>query len=45
MDVFDKHAYVAIKRGAVDKALACLRNGKIKGRSFNVRKSQCGISL
>jgi ATP-independent RNA helicase DbpA len=40
IDVFDKHAYVAIKRGAVDKALACLRNGKIKGRSFNVRKSQ-----
>jgi len=31
---------VAIKRGSADKALACLRNGKIKGRSFNVRKSQ-----
>jgi ATP-independent RNA helicase DbpA len=40
IDVFDKHAYVAIKRNSVDKALACLRSGKIKGRSFNVKKSQ-----
>ncbi|MGZ5619938.1 MAG: ATP-dependent RNA helicase DbpA [Methylobacter sp.] len=42
IDIFDAHAYVAIKQGSVDKALACLRNGKIKGRSFNVRKSQWG---
>ncbi|MGZ4989596.1 MAG: ATP-dependent RNA helicase DbpA, partial [Methylobacter sp.] len=42
IDIFDAHAYVAIKRDSVDKALACLRNGKIKGRSFNVRKSQWG---
>jgi len=39
MDIFDNHAYVAIKRNSVDKALNCLRNGKIKGRGFNVRKS------
>ena len=41
IDVFDAHAYVAIKHSSVNKALACLRNGKIKGRSFNVHKSQC----
>jgi ATP-independent RNA helicase DbpA len=40
IDIFDAHAYVAIKQDSVDKALACLRNGKIKGRSFMVRKSQ-----
>ena len=42
IDIFDNHAYVAIKRESVNDALACLRNGKIKGRSFNVRKSQWG---
>jgi ATP-independent RNA helicase DbpA len=42
IDIFDNHAYVAIKRNSVDSALACLRSGKIKGRSFNVRKSQWG---
>lgn len=42
IDIFDAHAYVAVKRDSVDKALSCLRNGKIKGRSFNVRKSQWG---
>jgi len=40
IDLFDKQSYVAVKRDSADKALACLRNGKIKGRSFNVRKSQ-----
>jgi ATP-dependent RNA helicase DbpA len=40
IDIFDNYAYVAIKRNSADKALACLRNGKIKGRSFSVRKSQ-----
>lgn len=40
IDIFDNYAYVAIKRTSADKALSCLRNGKIKGRSFNVRKSQ-----
>ena len=40
IDIFDAHAYVAIKRDSVDKALACLQKGKIKGRNFMVRKSQ-----
>lgn len=40
IDIFDNHAYVAIKRESVDEALSCLRNGRIKGRNFNVRKSQ-----
>jgi ATP-independent RNA helicase DbpA len=40
IDVFDTHAYVAIKRDSVDKALQCLKKGKIKGRNFNVHKSQ-----
>ncbi len=42
IDIFDNHAYVAIKSESADDALTCLRNGKIKGRSFNVRKSQWG---
>ncbi len=40
IDIFDNHAFVAVKRDFVDKAITCLRNGKIKGRNFNVRKSQ-----
>ena len=39
IDIFDAHAYVAIARDSVDKALTCLKNGKIKGRSVMVRKS------
>ena len=39
IDIFDAHAYVAIKQASVDKALSCLKNGKIKGRNFMVRKS------
>jgi ATP-independent RNA helicase DbpA len=42
IDIFDAHAYVAIKQGSVDKALACLQKGKIKNRNFMVRKSQWG---
>lgn len=42
IDIFDAHAYVAIRRNSVDEALACLKNGKIKGRNFMVRKSQWG---
>jgi ATP-independent RNA helicase DbpA len=42
IDVFEKQAYVAIKRDSADQALTCLRKGKIKGRNFNVRKSQWG---
>jgi ATP-dependent RNA helicase DbpA len=40
IDIFDGHAYVAIKQESADKALACLTKGKIKGRNFMVRKSQ-----
>jgi ATP-independent RNA helicase DbpA len=40
IDIFDTHAYVAIARQSINKALACLKNGKIKGRKFNVKKSQ-----
>ena len=39
IDIFDAHAYVAVARDSVDKALACLKNGKVKGRSVMVRKS------
>ena len=39
IDIFDAHAYVAITRVSADKALTCLKNGKIKGRSVMVRKS------
>ena len=42
IDIFENHAYVAIQRNRVDKALSALKNGKVKGRSFNVRKSQWG---
>lgn len=38
IDIFDVRAYVAIERGVADKALERLRAGKIKGRSFRVRK-------
>lgn len=40
IDIFETHAYVAVKRDRVDKALACLKTGKIKGRSFRVGVSQ-----
>ncbi len=40
IDIFDNHAFVAVKREFADKAISCLRNGKVKGRSFNVRKSE-----
>ncbi|MCQ4165365.1 ATP-dependent RNA helicase DbpA [Tahibacter harae] len=36
--IFDVRAYVAVSRGIADKALARLREGKIKGRSLRVRK-------
>jgi ATP-independent RNA helicase DbpA len=42
IDIFDSHAYVAVKRESIDKAFACLKKGKIKGRSFNVHKSHWG---
>ncbi|MBI5041680.1 MAG: ATP-dependent RNA helicase DbpA [Gammaproteobacteria bacterium] len=38
IDIFDHHAYVAIKRSVADKALQQLTTGKIKGRYFKARK-------
>ncbi|MBL8298948.1 MAG: ATP-dependent RNA helicase DbpA [Rhodanobacteraceae bacterium] len=38
ISIFDTRAYVAIVRDVADKALQRLRDGKIKGRSFRVRK-------
>jgi ATP-independent RNA helicase DbpA len=37
IDVFATRSYVAIARGKADKALARLREGKIKGRKFRVQ--------
>jgi len=38
IDISDFHAYVAIASEHVNQALQCLAHGKIKGRSFKVRK-------
>jgi ATP-independent RNA helicase DbpA len=38
IDVFPTRTYVAIKRGLHEQALQRLRAGKIKGRTFRVRK-------
>jgi ATP-independent RNA helicase DbpA len=38
IDISDFHAYVAIDSEHVNQALQCLANGKIKGRTFKVRK-------
>ncbi|MCS5582205.1 MAG: DbpA RNA binding domain-containing protein, partial [Pseudomonadales bacterium] len=35
---FEMSAFVAIKRTSSKQALAVLNDGKIKGRSFRVRK-------
>ncbi len=40
INIFDTHAYVAILRDHVDKALTCLKSGKIKGKKVNVHKSE-----
>ena len=40
IDIFDRQAYVAIKRSMADKALQQLSAGKIKGRYFKARKLQ-----
>ncbi|MDD5272199.1 MAG: ATP-dependent RNA helicase DbpA [Methylovulum sp.] len=42
IDIFDNHAYLAVRQDSADRVLAWLKNGKIKGRSFMVRKSQWG---
>src|SRR5690606_34827738 len=36
IDIFATRAYVAVRRSHVDRALAGLKAGKIKGRSFRV---------
>jgi ATP-independent RNA helicase DbpA len=38
IDISEFHAYVAVASEHVNQALQCLANGKIKGRSFKVRK-------
>jgi ATP-independent RNA helicase DbpA len=38
IDVFPTRTYVAIKRGLHDQALQRLRTGKVKGRTFRIRK-------
>ena len=38
IDVFATRSYVAIARAQVDKALARLQAGRIKGRNFRVRR-------
>ena len=38
IDVFATRSYVAIARGQAEKALARLREGKIKGRKFRVSR-------
>src|SRR5690606_33158113 len=40
IDVFATRSYVAIARGQLDKALARLQAGRIKGRNFRVRRLQ-----
>ena len=38
IDIFPTRSYVAIRRSHADTALHRLREGKIKGRSFRVRR-------
>ncbi len=38
IDIFDMRAYVAVQRGSAKAALRKLVNGKLKGRSFRVRR-------
>lgn len=38
ISIYPNHAYVAIHRAIANQVLAYLRDGKIKGRSFKVRK-------
>ncbi|HLM52894.1 MAG TPA: ATP-dependent RNA helicase DbpA, partial [Pseudoxanthomonas sp.] len=38
IDIFATRSYVAVQRGQVDKALARLGAGRIKGRNFRVRR-------
>ena len=36
IDIYDRQAYVAIKREDIEKALSYLKNGKIKAKKFSV---------
>ncbi len=38
IDIFPTRSYVAVRAGLIDRAMHRLREGKIKGRSFRVRK-------
>jgi len=38
IDIFDNHAYVAVRRDVAKAALKKLTEGKLKGRSFRVRR-------
>jgi ATP-independent RNA helicase DbpA len=38
ISLFDKFSYVAVDRECGDKALEILSDGKIKGRSFRVKR-------
>lgn len=40
IDIFDYAAYVAVDKSIVNKALAHIQDGKLKGRKFRVRKLQ-----
>jgi ATP-independent RNA helicase DbpA len=40
INIFDQHAYVAVHRDAAKAALNKLSEGKLKGRSFRVRRIQ-----
>ena len=40
INIFDQHAYVAVHRDAAKAALKKLTEGKLKGRSFRVRRIQ-----
>lgn len=40
ISIFDQHAYVAVSRDAAKAALKKLTEGKLKGRSFRVRRIQ-----
>ena len=38
IDIFDNHAYVAVRRDVAKAALAKLTEDKLKGRNFRVRR-------
>ena len=38
INLFDKFSYVAVDRQSADRALEILSDGKIKGRSFRIKR-------